>query len=32
MYVGQEYCHTDFMLRMVYDKVALCVLTYFMYI
>ena len=28
MYVGQEYCHTDFTLWMVYDKVAFCLLTY----
>ena len=32
MYVGQEYCRTDFMSRMVYDKVAFCLLTYLMYI
>ena len=28
MHVGQEYCRTDFMLRMVYDKVVFCLLTY----
>ena len=31
MYVGQEYCRTDSTLRMVYDKVAFCLLTYLMY-
>ena len=30
MYVGQEYCRTDFTLRMVYDKVAFCLLTCYM--
>ena len=28
MYVGQEYCRTDFTLRMVYEDVAFCLLTY----
>ena len=32
MYVGQEYCRTDFTLRMVHGKVAFCLLTYLMYI
>ena len=32
MYVGQEYCRTDFTLRMMYDKVAFCLITYLMYI
>ena len=32
MYDGLEYCRMDFMLRMVYDKVAFYLHTYLMYI